>query len=433
MYKDPFQLQNLETFDSPTFKKRRTTNRDRNHWEQWNKPSQQGWKKASSDWQEFNTKWRATTTTWPKDDFDFDNNSDGRRPIIPCLPDDQPSIIVRDEYPRLFEKIFFWGLSMPDSGVLILGQPGIGKMFFQYYLLIRLLHENQVVLFTVGVGGRRTYLFFFDTVYTKEPSTHFVQKNMFVVQSSVYANYLDLEWVKRRTARVCGMSLWTRQELEIGFRYHPRYKHLMKELKIVFQKISEVLEQVDDDGDGGIRGVDQTQTDSVNQRQQIKKSKSKSVLQDHVRKSAYPDVFRFLSNTCACIDNLKSAIHLLMTECIYRFGYVARDVFEGIFARNIVLNYHQRALQDIISFQRLKNMITSGSVGSQYEVITQIPIPDLDADDGLDQVVKWKFCLKSKWVEEELRKRFLLLDDDDDIHVDSFANFISRRETNSTL
>ncbi|KAI0782886.1 hypothetical protein C8Q75DRAFT_785750 [Abortiporus biennis] len=367
---------------------------------------------------------------------------------------------------------------MPDSGVLILGQPGIGKTFFQYYLLICLLHENQVVLFTVGVGGRRTYLFFFDTVYTKiiqedsdgsnsesefsksttdgfiwslfdtrrqnrEPSSHFVQKNMFVVQSLVNGNYLDLEWAKRRTARICGMSLWTRQELEIGFRYHPRYKHLMKELKIIFQKISEEVD--DDDGGGGSShskiADQQTQTvaEKVNQRRQqiIQKSKSKSVLQDHIRKSAYPDVFRFLSSTCTCIgidnmDNPESAIHLLMTESIYRFGYVARDVFEGIFARNIVLNYHQRALQDIVSFQRLKNMMTSGSVGSQYEVIAQIPI-DEDADDGLDQVVKWKFCLKSKWVEEELRKRFLLLDDDDDIHVDSFANFISRRETNSTL
>ncbi|KAI9511332.1 hypothetical protein F5148DRAFT_957840, partial [Russula earlei] len=51
----------------------------------------------------------------------------------------------------------------PNTGVIFTGQPGIGKTLFLWYLLIRLLQDNQNILF-IDDGGR-AILFYLGNIY----------------------------------------------------------------------------------------------------------------------------------------------------------------------------------------------------------------------------------------------------------------------------
>ncbi|KAL8659375.1 MAG: hypothetical protein Q9226_000451 [Calogaya cf. arnoldii] len=74
-------------------------------------------------------------------------------PAVPAAPKEEPSgptfLWVRAEYVRILEYLKKSG----HKGVVITGQPGIGKTRLIYYLLISRLRENKPVLMHVPVRG----------------------------------------------------------------------------------------------------------------------------------------------------------------------------------------------------------------------------------------------------------------------------------------
>ncbi|KAF9060667.1 hypothetical protein BDP27DRAFT_1339257 [Rhodocollybia butyracea] len=66
--------------------------------------------------------------------------------ILPGLQDTNGEIVVLPEYPAVVKRIAEIYQKKPDKGVLIMGQPGVGKSVFLTYLLLVLLsltHEED--------------------------------------------------------------------------------------------------------------------------------------------------------------------------------------------------------------------------------------------------------------------------------------------------
>ena len=129
------------------------------------------WKKNHGVWQKFADKWRH---------FNFDRGDPSGLKIdlaLPALSGDD-CLIVRSCYVEAEKLVWKQALSLPQTGVIIMGQPGIGmiislfqyafveifvgKTLFLWYLLLRLLSMRQVVL--VHVSGLDV-LFYHDGVY----------------------------------------------------------------------------------------------------------------------------------------------------------------------------------------------------------------------------------------------------------------------------
>ncbi|KAF8908548.1 hypothetical protein CPB84DRAFT_1744181 [Gymnopilus junonius] len=72
-------------------------------------------------------------------------------------------ILVCQSYVMLFNQIWTSGMTSCIGGVVITGQPGIGKTLFQWYLLAQLLWHKQVILFCLNNSD--LYLIFHGVLY----------------------------------------------------------------------------------------------------------------------------------------------------------------------------------------------------------------------------------------------------------------------------
>ena len=116
-----------------------------------------------------------------------------------------------------------------------------GKTLFQYYLLIRLLQQKQVVLFSMN--GTELFLFYFGEVWTAmahpdldlpksqrmpshvfiwslfeaemEPNERLFCYFCFPVQTTSQDTSCK-QWCKQRNPYITGFPLWTREELIQG-------------------------------------------------------------------------------------------------------------------------------------------------------------------------------------------------------------------------
>ncbi|KAM5536602.1 hypothetical protein V8D89_009697 [Ganoderma adspersum] len=72
---------------------------------------------------------------------------------LKTLEDSKGSILLREEYTSLYDRAFapFKGYHCP--GVLVKGQPGIGKSYFLVYTLLRRIGEGKPVLFSTSAGS----------------------------------------------------------------------------------------------------------------------------------------------------------------------------------------------------------------------------------------------------------------------------------------
>ncbi|KAF9045735.1 hypothetical protein BDZ89DRAFT_1155428 [Hymenopellis radicata] len=124
----------------------------------WSKRSKDKWRRAPRDWQKFMNYWMESSralelnrtefphalTIFPSPPFSF-----GDMEVLGATSLDftsQGTILVFERYAFLYHGINRWQRENTKDGVIVAGQPGIGKSLFLWYLLVRLIHDRQPVL-----------------------------------------------------------------------------------------------------------------------------------------------------------------------------------------------------------------------------------------------------------------------------------------------
>jgi len=91
---------------------------DLERWE-WDEESRQKWEEANKAIQDFYKRWRDSAST----DIEHEVHL-GRINKLDRMP---RRLIVRKAYKTLFDRIWQRAFYMPDTGVVVTGQPGIGE------------------------------------------------------------------------------------------------------------------------------------------------------------------------------------------------------------------------------------------------------------------------------------------------------------------
>ncbi|GJJ06954.1 hypothetical protein Clacol_001151 [Clathrus columnatus] len=208
----------------------------------WSDERQQEWRKAEPAIQEFYNKWHESSNTALSHQVNI-----GHIPEFGKAPD---RFIVRNSYKTTFDQVWQWAFVRPKMGIILAGQPGIGKTYFLWYALIRLIKQGQpVAFFTEGT----VYLFYENDVWllkttstilfpiakavtdltehrpflfvlidhdisTLEPlSVLHSSEAVFPIQASYpNPNHFN-KWAKRRNAGIWGLPLWEEAELNMAY------------------------------------------------------------------------------------------------------------------------------------------------------------------------------------------------------------------------
>ncbi|KAF8968253.1 hypothetical protein BDZ97DRAFT_1799501 [Flammula alnicola] len=256
------------------------------------------------DWNDrsrFQSKWYGSMSS------PLDNPGSPSLSLEPLPPYSLPSILLRKSY----------------TGTIITGQPGTGKTLLLYYLLVRLLHLKQVVLFSLD--GVRLHLFYHDKVHTvstmallavqqeqqlpkpkssrkvfiwslfdireqNEPERFLVHRPCLPVQAALLDPIRYETWYEEESPLLTGLPLWTRDELARGLPYQQQYQSLWDALCKVYSD------------------------SSANQSYPL---------------CLFPDVHALLKEREeeGRLPSAKDALDYLLEAAIDRFGYSARDVF----------------------------------------------------------------------------------------------------------
>ncbi|KAF9039690.1 hypothetical protein BDZ89DRAFT_1156862 [Hymenopellis radicata] len=191
------------------------------------------WQVAPPEWQEFYRHWNFV-----------DKNVVLEKATLTLHPLDI-ELLVRESYPPLFDRVYNVAED-PSGGVVIIGQPGIGKTVFLWYSLIRLITLHQVILFA---QDNRLYLFYEGTVHSaaikdnptlpvfpgdpqsrasfiwtlidvdlrdKPPATFLIQAPCFPIQAASPNPLCYKLWSKYRLAARMSLPLWSKKELRKG-------------------------------------------------------------------------------------------------------------------------------------------------------------------------------------------------------------------------
>ncbi|RDX42739.1 hypothetical protein OH76DRAFT_85824 [Lentinus brumalis] len=176
----------------------------------------------------------------------------------------QQQVYVREAYVRTYEQVWLSAERSRDAGVILAGQPKIGKTMFIWYLLVRLLQEGQVVLFYPG--SYEILLFYHDTVYAAAAALHNAAdlslpcsprgaQDVCVWSLFDVPEYFDppeilwapvcypvtalssrFEWTRpflsSRDVEVKALPLWSRQELSDGFLLFAEADEFMASLEL---------------------------------------------------------------------------------------------------------------------------------------------------------------------------------------------------------
>ncbi|KAF8905190.1 hypothetical protein CPB84DRAFT_1771816 [Gymnopilus junonius] len=311
-----------------------------------------------------------------------------------------PSILVRKSYMETFDHI--WAQAIGSDGLLgsiVTGQPGIGKTFFQYYLLVRLLQYKQVVLF--HMGDQDPVLFFGSKVYTAkfddirsekhlpspkassvpvflwslldikdkhEPKDFLVAYPCSPVQTTPPDTSRYKIWYKNKRPLVTGLPLWTRDELAQGLALQEWYSRLWKALCKVYPSTSEYRIDPLDRFPGAralLKGFEEEEE---------------------------------------VVPSAKEALDYLLEEAIDHVGFAARDVFSAVFDFQSTISEHKAAASRL-RYETLKEALIA--------VAGQFSVPDIShkilAISPIHHEpyvrVGWDVGFKSDWIARVLVKK----------------------------
>ncbi|KAI9511305.1 hypothetical protein F5148DRAFT_1322945, partial [Russula earlei] len=73
------------------------------------------------------------------------------------------TVLICECYREAEKVVWQQAVNLPRDRIIFTGQPGIGKTYFVWYLLIHLLEDNQTIMFIVD--GESPILFYLDGIY----------------------------------------------------------------------------------------------------------------------------------------------------------------------------------------------------------------------------------------------------------------------------
>jgi hypothetical protein len=392
---------------------------DPNNWE-WTPKSRATWELAEEPWQEFRSKWYGAEPA---------ANHSSTLSLEPLpLWDSISSILVRECYPKMFDNIWACGLSSQgDTGAIVTGQPGIGvylpaylqfrerltmfegKTLFQFYALVRLLQQKQVVLF-LSRSGEELYLFYHDGVHTiptaslkdsdlpipstlssdvfiwslfdiperNEPNTLLVLPPCVPVQTTSPDPCRYKTWDKQRSPLFTALPLWTRNELAQGYvlpisSFSPQSQNTLSRLRYQerYQSLSDALQQM-------YQSSSQPQCDPLGSFTGVR------ALLD-------------LKPEGTKLSSPEDCLNYLLDTAILRFGYAARDVFSAVFIPDATTLIHKQAFD--ITYECLKTAVSSLAInGTADSKISQRIIALTPVYSGPFAEARWRVHFKSDWV-----------------------------------
>ncbi|KAK7453965.1 hypothetical protein VKT23_011477 [Stygiomarasmius scandens] len=395
----------------------------------WSWPAANEWRHAGVNWQTFYSKWRNTPTTEdPTDVATLSTLSPGN----PLFSD----FVVRDEYKRMIEKVLFHAWCHPSNGVLVTGQPGVGKTQWLRYLLICLLFKKQSVLFT---WDKSALLFHQGTVYSKNgtvqhgdlpypDSNHLllwtlIDTDGIVTQVPGYLYGLHCfpihaaspnpdrfsVWVKKKTPAVFGFVEWDIDELFAGLVLQPDYESFLEKFQLyaglaVASTLPAPLDKLDQ---------------HRHAHEILQKWEASCELQQAT----------FLTDDQQTLAlTVDKALKILLRAAAEEFGRAPRDVYEAIFNPVWITKTHQSALFDVRydelfevvrELQRSKTYPNSKSL--THLIVSIYP----DQSSELD----WKINFKSPNIARKALDRMEECEKDRDIEV--YRRFKSSKEASA--
>ncbi|KAF8513262.1 hypothetical protein BU17DRAFT_68876 [Hysterangium stoloniferum] len=408
-------------------------NTDVDNW-LWPEEDKALWRLAGPEWQNFFTKWRGTS--------ECDSLADPSSPKLSLAPIARLSsyprglpvaVLVRKCYIEMFHRVWVRALKPPgpkDGGVLITGQPGTGKTLFLYYLLVRLLQQKQIVLFSLG--DHELFLFFHDAVYSANPRMHpspptpkssspdvfiwslvdisvrqesqwpLLSRHCFPVLTASPDPIQYRTWMKGIMALIVGLPLWTREELSLGLQYQDFYVNFL-----------DLLRQIYPDKDSS-----QPRMDPI------------------IALAGFPGAGRILQERYPMTiegpmsPSPEDALNALLDAAIEHFGYAARDVFHGIYHFDTMtedlkpaLQISHLVLQEIIAVLAPGYSVLNSRVSHRILVMHPIPHKYLDADD-------WTLNFKSDWIGRNMSKQLHIAED---INICQTINMFRKRPQTAAL
>ncbi|KAI0045379.1 hypothetical protein FA95DRAFT_127244 [Auriscalpium vulgare] len=172
----------------------------------------------------------------------------GHQPAMAYLAETLDRIFVRESYEELLVRILKLMQRRPEAGVVVTGQPGIGKTIFLWFALLKIIGLGQPVV--IGWQPDEFYLFYGGKVYVPKLLTPFkfsllpqgakplwalidaaagltagnlMNRKIFPVFASSPAPNRYREWIKQRGGLSWGLPLWSLEELVTGFKLYKRY------------------------------------------------------------------------------------------------------------------------------------------------------------------------------------------------------------------
>jgi hypothetical protein len=173
------------------------------------------------------------------------------------------SIFIRDEYKKALEYIKTLQKSQPVGGVILIGQPGIGKTTFLYYVLVCRVLAGEPTMFEYEKHGIYSFTDTFqhlDKIDARaspnawalsdsnsalwKPNQSFTGQGsqFFVLQATSPRPERWHSWKKYRNAKMVTMDLWSWDEMYIGatkFETTPISTFNVEVLKYVFENYTQ--------------------------------------------------------------------------------------------------------------------------------------------------------------------------------------------------
>ncbi|KAK7462894.1 hypothetical protein VKT23_007472 [Stygiomarasmius scandens] len=368
----------------------------------WLWPEKSAWEEASLHWQTFYSAWYGRKED-PGEAKDLSTLSDSARVF--------PDFVVRNSYKLILDEVLEFALKNPGRGVLVTGQPGVGKSLWRFYLLVCLLFRKQSVLFTYD---NFNYLFHQGIVYVKkeddiawthlpEPKSLSDSELVFIwslinngaqfqqVPQHLYSEYCFpvhtaspnpgrfSVWVKKRSPKLVGFSRWNEDELLAGFSVQKQYESFCADFKLYM----------------GSKLASTFPTKLANEYQH---QRAYGILQKWIDSSDLEGATSF---------TLEEALKALLNATSEEVGVAPRDVYEAIFSPDFIVRWHQSAISDITyddlyktvtELQKERSYPSSGSL--THRVISVYPAGDWD-ETGL----QWEINFKSPIIANKALQR----------------------------
>jgi hypothetical protein len=296
-----------------------------------------------------------------------------------------------------------------------------GKTLFQYYTLVRLLQQKQIVLL-LSLDGQRLYLFYHDRVHTiltaslddedlpspkkstlkvfiwslidiqerDEPNWLLTRPPCLPVQTARLDSCRYKIWDKHRMPLCTGLPLWTHEELAQGYvlpisSFSPSSENTLPRLPYQ-EKYHSLLNA-------------------------IRKVYTSTSLHRWDPLEAFPGIRALLEEGDVLPPSPEDALGYLLEVAIDHFGHSARDAFSGVFNFNATILCHERAFD--VQYPDLQDAVITlpNNNGNADSSLSRHILALSPVYRGPLMGVTWTVNFKSNWIARCMVKKLAAADD----------------------